>query len=640
MQLTTKKRTNFNARFLGRNELAQVGNERAQDQNRFAKRHFGFVTGFVLVQVLLGCQSSRNVDTTTGHDALNGASNVVLDGAQLSSSEKTHLVGRTAKGAETTEAESESNSGTDKYANQSVLVSGKGNIEISQESIPVASHKTLSRQTRQTQDTDTPEEPLGFDDDKLAQNNDAEDAAVVEELPKDTERDELDADSAKSPEELARLIQQSELGGGIEGSFALCEGSIYMLEWQRNFDSRWLASNGARFKKASLQKRALNEARSAEFLTLLFPALNTLNFDYPVVITDDVIKWVQYFQTRGRKAFVTWLRRAEDVMPQIRPVLEKYGLPQDLVYLAMIESGFNNRALSIARAAGPWQFMRATGKMYGLKINDYVDERRDPAKSTEAAAAYLTNLYTMFGDWHLAAASYNAGEGRIMRARRGVEQNDFISLAEAGRLPNETRNYVPKLIAAMIISKNPSKFGFEVAEGSRAMRTKNIRVERSIALVDLAKELEIDLKVLENLNPELRLGITPPATSKTTAYELHVPEKYAMAAVAALDKLPTPSTLQRVAAKVRRKESVAQFAHRYGITVSTLLTANPTVRSNSKLRLGQTLVVPVALGSGQYEKLTTEGKSKKHRLQADRKAGRKGSRIASRRLSRKARTSR
>jgi membrane-bound lytic murein transglycosylase D len=445
----------------------------------------------------------------------------------------------------------------------------------------------------------------GFDSDE------DEDAALVEESSIDEEKEALDADSARSPEEMAELLMNT----GIEGQFALCEGSVYMEDWQGIFENQFITANKHRFKKASQLRKALEEARAEEYTKLLMPTLPNLDFDYPVVINDDVIKWIQYFQTRGRKAFVTWLRRAEDIIPQAVPVLEKHGLPKDLIYLAMIESGFNNRALSSARAAGTWQFMRATGRSFGLKQNDYVDERRDPEKSTVAAARYLTYLYTLFGDWHLAAASYNAGEGRVARSMRGQREQNFFALSAARRLPNETRNYVPKLIAAMIISKNPSRFGFEVSEGSRAVRTRSLALEKSIRLQDLAAAIEVDQKVIENLNPELRLGITPPGTP-SSPYLLRIPESSYATAIAAVDSLPQAPRTFYVAARVKKRESVSQFAGRYGITLATLLKANPGIRPNARLSKGQSLKIPVALGSGQYERLTRDERSSKRKMRA------------------------
>lgn len=435
-----------------------------------------------------------------------------------------------------------------------------------------------------------------------------EDAAVVEEDALDDDRRTLEADSARSPEEIAQVLE----GARTDAHFALCEGSVYMVEWQKSVDARFLRNNRKKYKRASSLRKAMEAARAEEFTKLLLPSLPNLDFDYPVVINDDVIKWIQYFQTRGRKSFVTWLRRAEDFIPKTIAVLEKHGLPRDLVYISMIESGFNNRALSSARASGPWQFMRATGRIYGLTLNDYVDERRDPEKATVAAAKYLTYLYSMFGDWHLAAASYNAGEGRVSRAMRGRQSRDFFSLSEAKRLPNETRNYVPKLIASMIISKNPARFGFEVAKGSRAVETASIKIEKSIRLTDLAREIQVDKNVLENLNPELRLGITPPGTTNDP-YVLRVPSEFESQTQRVLASLPTAPKTHTVAARVRKSESVRTFARRHGITLSAVLKANPGIRKNSRLSRGQRVQIPVALGSGQYEKLTSYNSPRKYK---------------------------
>lgn len=461
-----------------------------------------------------------------------------------------------------------------------------------------------------------------------ASDSDGEETALVDDPEKDEEKEILDADSARSPEEMAQLLQSS----GIEGHFALCEGSVYMDEWQRIFDAKFVAENRKRFKSSSKMHKAMVQARSEAYTKLLLPSLSNLDFDYPVVFTEDVIKWVQYFQTRGRKGFVTWLRRAEDVIPQSVPVLEKFGLPKDLIYLAMIESGFNNKATSVARAAGTWQFMRATGRNFGLKLNDYVDERRDPEKSTVAAAKYLTYLYTLFGDWHLASASYNAGEGRVSRAMRGQTQKSFFALSAAKRLPNETRNYVPKLIAAMLISKNPTRFGFEVSEGSRALKTKTLAIQKSIRLSDLASAISVDQKVLESINPELRLGITP-AGSEQSPYLLRVPESSFRNASAAVESLPQASRTVQVAARVKKKETVSQFANRYGISLTTLLNANPHIRPNIRLAKGQTLMIPVSLGSGQYERLTRDDKTsrKKGRVATSGRKKNRAGRVASRR---------
>lgn len=188
--------------------------------------------------------------------------------------------------------------------------------------------------------------------------------------------------------------------------------------------------------------------------------LQNTTFDYPVTVNSSVEKWIDYFTGRGRKHMMKYLERSEHFIPFIHPLLRQYGLPEDLVYLAMIESGFNNTARSTAKAVGPWQFIPATGKRYGLSVNWWVDERRDTRKSTLSAAAYLKDLYEMFHSWELAAASYNAGEAKLARAIRRYGTADFWALTRHRFLRPETRDYVPKIIAAALIGKNRTQFGF------------------------------------------------------------------------------------------------------------------------------------------------------------------------------------
>jgi soluble lytic murein transglycosylase-like protein len=189
--------------------------------------------------------------------------------------------------------------------------------------------------------------------------------------------------------------------------------------------------------------------------------LKNTTFDIPITINSRVEYWVDYFTGRGRKYFTTYLERAEFFIPYMRPILKQNGMPEDLVYLAMIESGFNNFARSNAKAVGPWQFISATGKRYGLMVNWWVDERRDIRKSTIAAVEYLKELMGMFGSFELAAASYNAGEGKLARAVQRFGTKDFWAISRHRFLKPETRDYVPKIIAAALLAKNRTQFGFE-----------------------------------------------------------------------------------------------------------------------------------------------------------------------------------
>ncbi|WP_186649021.1 lytic transglycosylase domain-containing protein [Fluviispira vulneris] len=409
-----------------------------------------------------------------------------------------------------------------------------------------------------------------------------------------------------------------------EDSALLCQDSVYYASWQDQFDRIWLEENGKNYKTNASRNKALTQARTNRFIQIAYPTIDRLEFDFPIVINAQVLQWINYFRGPGRKSFVVWLKRSRSVIPEMESTLELHGLPKDLVYLSMIESGYSPKALSSAGAVGLWQFMPATGREYGLKINDYVDERRNIKKSTKAAARYLTKLYNMFGGWHLATASYNVGPGRVQKTLRNYgEDSSFFELTSMGVVNRETADYVPKLIAAMIISKNPDKFGFDITSAPIPAQTKSIELERSISLSDLARSLNVDKNILESLNPELRLGITPPPHATSGGkFQLEVPaSKYDMA-LASIDMLPNAPTQYMLAAKIKRRESVASFAARYRIKTALVLSANSHLKANSNLHKGQVVYIPVALGTGQYARLASskyskgiQSQSRKHKRQ-------------------------
>ena len=198
-------------------------------------------------------------------------------------------------------------------------------------------------------------------------------------------------------------------------------------------------------------------------ITIRGVKLKNTKFDIPITINSRVENWVDYFTGKGRPHFEKYLARSEFFIPYIQPLLKQNGMPEDLVYLAMIESGFNNWARSRAKAVGPWQFISATGRRYGLMVNWWVDERRDVRKSTLAAVEYLRDLYNLFGSWELAAASYNAGEAKVARAIQRYGVKDFWVISKQRFLRPETRDYVPKIIAAALLAKNREQFGFPKA---------------------------------------------------------------------------------------------------------------------------------------------------------------------------------
>lgn len=249
----------------------------------------------------------------------------------------------------------------------------------------------------------------------------------------------------------------------------------------------------------------------------------------PIEINRNVSQWIQYFTEREHEMTQRYLERGEALKPHIEHILKENDVPPELYYLAMIESGFIRHAKSHAKAVGVWQFVPGTGRNYGLAVNKQVDERRNWIKSTEAAASYLKDLNNVFGSWYLALAAYNAGEFRIVRSIMKGKTRDFWALAEAGLLPKETLNYVPKFLAAYIVGKNMKRFGFEVTipEEEKWEPYEAVSVPSGIRLKDLAKATSTPLETLQRWNYDLIKGITP--SSKTGTVDIYIPKARAAA---------------------------------------------------------------------------------------------------------------
>jgi len=241
---------------------------------------------------------------------------------------------------------------------------------------------------------------------------------------------------------------------------------------------------------------------------------DALIFDLPVTYNKKVSKWVVYYQTRGNKWFKNWLQRSYKYMPFITAELKKAGIPTDLGYMVMIESGFISHATSHADAVGPWQFIEPTGNRYGLSKTWWLDERRDLRKSTLAAIRYMKDLYAEFGSWYLVAASYNMGENGLRRQIKKHGTKDYWALIKLNALPEETQEYVPKILAAMLISKAPNLYGFRELERMDPLEYEVVLVPGGTDLDPLADHLGVTRKALKDLNAELYLGYIPRQVEK------------------------------------------------------------------------------------------------------------------------------
>jgi len=318
--------------------------------------------------------------------------------------------------------------------------------------------------------------------------------------------------------------------------------------------------------------------------------LEATEHDVPIPQNDRVLAYVELFQGRLRDYIQESLARGTRYLPMIQNVFRAEGLPLDLAYIPVIESGFKTNALSVKSAKGPWQFMKATASDQGLKTDWYVDERSDPEKATLAAARYLKFLYEMFNnDWHLVLAAYNGGLGRVQRAMKRSGQEDFWTLASNTRyLPRETREYVPLILAAIIVAKNPTQYGFNVtAEGPVAYE--KVTLPRAIDLRRVAEWTGRSIDEIQALNPELRRWTTP----LKSEYELKVPEGTAEAFKARLASASPNELVSLTYYSVKKNESLATIARKLGVSRTDLAEANH-LSTKSRVRTGQALVVPRA----------------------------------------------
>jgi membrane-bound lytic murein transglycosylase D len=316
--------------------------------------------------------------------------------------------------------------------------------------------------------------------------------------------------------------------------------------------------------------------------------LESTTHDIPIPTNDRVLRYVELFQGRLREFLTEGLSRGVQYLPMIQATFRAEGLPLDLAYIPLIESAFKPSALSRAKARGVWQFMRGTALENGLKADWYIDERADTIKSTQAAAKYLKTLHNMFEDWHLAMASYNGGPGRVKRALTRSRKNDFWQLTGSTRwLPRETREYVPMILAAVIIAKNPAQYGFNIVP-VESTPTETVVVPEALDLRRVAEWAEVPMDDIQKLNPEFRRWTTP---VKKGNYTIKVPEGTADRVKAGL-AAAAPNQLNALQFHtVKRGETLATIARKLRVNRTDLAEAN-YLRATSRVAVGARLVIP------------------------------------------------
>lgn len=311
----------------------------------------------------------------------------------------------------------------------------------------------------------------------------------------------------------------------------------------------------------------------------------------PMEINDSVKEWIEYFSGKDRERFERFLARGERFRPMIQEVLRDQGLPADLYYLAMIESGFATHAKSRASAVGIWQFISATGKRYGLRVDPYVDERRDPVRASVAASLYLRDLHNVFQSWYLAMAAYNAGEQRIVSAIMKGNSRDFWELVQRKKLPSETMNYIPKFLAAVIIGHDPEKYGFKNVVADTPRDVMMVKVPGAIKLQDVARLSGLSHEDLVTANPQLLRDMTPP---NGKSYGIWIPKGQENAVIRIAGDLPKYKqnvtvhvAEERVSYRVKRGDTLAKVSRKVKIPASKLRQWNHL--ADGRVRTGQIL---------------------------------------------------
>lgn len=344
--------------------------------------------------------------------------------------------------------------------------------------------------------------------------------------------------------------------------------------------------------KSSQQKddlRFVISKRLMEIYTSRLTAVNGLNKEIPLVMNEHVEREIKSFQTLERDFFIESYKRSGRYRDEMVKAFHEAGIPEEITWLPLIESGFKVRAYSKARALGLWQFIPSTGYKFGLKRSSWVDERLDPDKSTAAAIAYLKELHQMFGDWATVLAAYNCGEGNVLRVIRQQKIDYLDNFWDLyGRLPRETARYYPRFLAVLTILKDPAKYGFNFEELDKRIPYEVVAIEKPLQLLKISEKIGCSAEDLVTLNAELRYAATP-----NTVYDLKVPFGMKDTLLAKIDSLPkwSPPQSKFVVHRVRRGETLSTIATRYRTSIQRIMEAN-NMRRGKLLRVGQKLKIP------------------------------------------------
>ena len=322
-----------------------------------------------------------------------------------------------------------------------------------------------------------------------------------------------------------------------------------------------------------------------------------VTYSFPIVINNKVLAFIKAYSTKLKPVIEASLERSGRYIERYKEIFRQEGIPEDLAYLPIIESGFRIHAYSRAKAKGIWQFMRGTARLEGLKVDWWVDERCDPEKSAIAAAKHLKKLYEHYNDWYLALAAYNAGQGKIDRAIRRAKTRDFWKIAKhRWLLRRETKNYVPAFIAALIIAKNPEKYGFTELEYKKPLEYDTVEIDSCTDLRVIAKLCNTSVKKIQELNPHLRRLTTPVRAKK---FKVYIPKGKKDSFIAKFSQLPPEKRVTLRYHRIRRGETLSQIARKYQTTVSAICRANG-IRNKRLIRAGKTIIIPIGTGHDYY----------------------------------------